>query len=136
MKKACFIVVLLGGSLLCSAQSETALIENVLNDYLEGTSKAKPDQVRQAFHPDLNLYSVDEDDKLKIWKGSDYISGFEGKEPSNRLGKILSIDFENDAAIAKAEISYPNRPLVFIDYFMLLKIEGEWTIIHKMYTRK
>ena len=136
MKRLLLILTLMSSSFISMAQSETQLIEDTLNDYLEGTSKAKPDQVRKAFHPDLNLYSLDENKKLKIWKGSDYISGFEGKEASNRLGKILSVDFENDIAMAKAEISYPNNPVVFIDYFMLLKIEGKWTIVHKMYTRK
>lgn len=136
MKKVFLLLVLFGSSLICNAQSETSLIEKALNDYLEGTSKAKPDQIREAFHPDLNLYSLDKVGKLKVWKGSDYISGFEGSKPSNRLGKILSIDFENDIAMAKAEISYPNRPVVYIDYFMLLKVEGNWSIIHKMYTKK
>ena len=136
MKKALLIVSFLLCSMVGQAQSEIALIEKTLNDYLQGTSLAKPDQVREAFHADLNLYSVDQEAKLKVWKGSDYIAGFEGAEPSNRLGKIVAIDFENDAAIAKAEISYPNSPLVFIDYFMLLKVDGKWTIIHKMYTRK
>lgn len=116
-------------------QTDEEAIASTVNDYLEGTSKAKPELVRQAFHPDLNLFSVNENDQLKIWKGTDYISSFEGKEPNNRLGKILSIDFENDAAVVKVEISYPKRSLVFIDYIMLLKVEGKWTIIQKMYTR-
>lgn len=52
--------------MLCQAQSEIALIAETLNDYLQGTSLAKPDQVREAFHSDLNLYSVDQEDKLVI----------------------------------------------------------------------
>ena len=136
MNKILVLVFLFVGMQANYGQTDQEAITSTVNDYLEGTSKAKPELVRQAFHPDLNLYSVDENDKLKVWKGTDYISSFEGKEPNNRLGKILSIDLENDAAIVKAEISYPKRSLVFIDYIMLLKVAGKWTIIQKMYTRK
>lgn len=118
-------------------KAELEQISATLQDYIDGTSFAKPDQIRKAFHPDLNLYSIDQEGKLSIWKGTDYISRFEGSKASNRLGKILSIDYENDAAMAKVEIIYPNRPsVVYIDYFMLLKIEDKWTIVHKMFTKK
>ena len=53
------------------------------------------------------------------------------KDQSN--WRIISIDYEKDAAIAKAEILIPNRR-VFIDYFLLLKYEGSWKIVHKSYT--
>ena len=39
-----------------------------------------------------------------------------------------------DAAIAKAEILIPNWR-VYTDYFLLLKYEGSWKIVHKSYTR-
>ncbi len=119
------------------AQSEKALIEATLNDYLEGTSLAKPEQIRRAFHEELNLYSVNNEGQLSVWKGSEYIDGYVGSKPSNRLGKILQIDYEKNAAIAKIEIYYPQNPqTAYIDYFMLLKLENKWTIIHKIYTKK
>lgn len=118
------------------SQSDLQQIEETLNDYLEGTSLAKPEQIRKAFHEDLNLYSINSDGKLSIWKGAEYIAGFEGKDQSHRVGRIIQIDYENNAAIAKIEIRYPkNLSTSYIDYFMLLKVEGEWTIIHKMYTK-
>lgn len=118
-------------------QSEISLIEETLNDYLEGTSLAKPEQIKRAFHKDLNLYSVNHEEKLSIWKGSEYISGYEESDPSNRVGKILHIDYEKNAATAKIEIYYPQNPtVIYVDYFMLLKLEGKWTIIHKIYTKK
>ncbi|MEO1437341.1 MAG: nuclear transport factor 2 family protein [Bacteroidota bacterium] len=47
---------------------------------------------------------------------------------------MLMVDQENDAATAKVEIKMGER--LYIDYFLLLKLEGTWTIIHKSYTRK
>ena len=38
--------------------------------------------------------------------------------------------------MAKVEISHPKSPSTYVDYFMLLKLEGKWTIIHKMYTKR
>ena len=52
---------------------------------------------------------------------------------SSRIGRIISIDYEKDTAIAKAEILIPNWR-VFTDYFLLLKYEGSWKIVHKSYT--
>lgn len=137
MKKLLLLFLLLFFSLSVNAQtkSETELITDTINDYIEGTSYGNQDQVRKAFHPDLNLYSI-RDGKLRVWFGLDYINGITEGRDTGRTGKILSIDFENDVAIAKAEIIIPNRPAPFIDYFILAKIEGKWMIIHKAYTVK
>lgn len=118
------------------APSDFDQITQTINYYFEGTSQDKPELIKKAFHPDLNLYSINQDGSLRTWTGSDYISNFKGGNPSNRIGKILSIDIENNTAQAKASIEYPDdRPYMFIDYFMMLKVEGQWKIVHKMYTR-
>ncbi|MBB5287657.1 hypothetical protein HNQ92_005824 [Rhabdobacter roseus] len=116
-----------------SSKSEIEKITETLMNYIDGTANGEPDKVRKAFHPDFNLYLVTKEDSLRIWKGKDYIGGIEQGKKSNRIGRIISIDFENDAAIAKAEILVPNWR-VFIDYFLLLKYEGSWKIVHKSYT--
>lgn len=74
--------------------------------------------------------------KLQIWSGTDYITDTKEGKPTGEGGRILSIDFENNAAVAKVEISHPEYRSTYIDYFMLLKIENQWTIIHKMYTKE
>lgn len=117
-------------------KSDFELITQTIQYYLDGTSQDKPELIKKAFHPDLNLYAINNDGSLRVWPGVDYISNFKGGNPNNRIGKILSIDIENNTAQAKASIEYPDdRPYMFIDYFMLLKIEGQWKIVHKMYTR-
>lgn len=115
------------------AQTDLELIQETLTDYIEGTANGEPDRLRKAFHPDFNLYTVIGDDSLRVWDGQDYISGFREGRKSNRIGRIISIDHENDAAIAKVEIVMPNRG-VYTDYFLLLKLKEGWKIIHKTYT--
>ncbi len=115
--------------------AEKELISRTLLDYIEGSTNGQPDRLRKAFHPDLNLYSIRKN-QLRVWSGKDYIKDTKRGEPTGERGRILSIDFENDAAVAKVEVSHPKNPRSYIDYFMLLKIKGKWTIIHKMFTQK
>ena len=93
-----------------NSKSEIEQITVTLMDYIEGTANGEPDRLKRAFHPDFNLYTVTIEDSLRIRTG----------EKSNRIGRIISIDYEKDAAIAKAEILIPNWRL-FTDYFLLLK---------------
>ena len=94
---------------------------------------ASPDRLRKAFHPDFNLYTVADDGSLRVRSGEKYISYFKEGQKNDRPGKILSIDYEKDAATAKAEILFPDGR-IFTDYFLLLKYEGSWKIVHKSYT--
>jgi putative intracellular protease/amidase len=116
-----------------NSKPETELITETLLHYIEGTANGDPDRLRNAFHPNFNLYTITEKDSLRIRSGEQYISNTKKGEKSNRIGRILSIDFEKDAATAKAEILIPGWR-IFTDYFLLLKYEGSWKIVHKSYT--
>ncbi len=113
--------------------SEIEQITVTLMDYIEGTANGEPERLRRAFHPSFNLYTVTEKDSLRIRSGAEYIANIKPGEKANRIGRIISIDFENDAATAKAEIVVPNWR-IFTDYFLLLKYEGSWKIVQKSYT--
>lgn len=116
------------------SQSEIQNISETLMLYIDGTQNGKPEKLKKAFHPDFNLYTVTKEDSLRIRSGKQYVSNIKEGKKSNRIGRIISIDFENDAAIAKVEILVPNR--IYTDYFLLLKYEGSWKIVHKSYTWK
>lgn len=116
-----------------NAKSEIDQIQETLMKYIDGTANGEPDKLKEAFHPDFNLYSVTKEDSLRIWSGKDYIGGIKKGEKSNRIGRIISVDYEKDTAIAKAEIIIPNWR-IFTDYFLLVKYQGSWKIVHKSYT--
>ena len=116
-----------------NSKSEIEQITETLMDYIEGTGNGEPERLRRAFHPDFNLYTVTPTDSLWTRSGEQYISNVQEGKKTNRIGRIISIDFEKDAAIAKAEIVIPNWR-IFTDYFLLLKYEGSWKIVHKSYT--
>ena len=133
LAKIITIVMVLLGSINLTAQSDLELITSTLMDYIEGTANGEPERIARAFHPDLNLYTI-QDDSLRTRSGKRYISNFEKGKKSNRIGRIISIDFENDAASAKIEVVIPRLKRVYTDYLLLLKYQGSWKIIHKSYT--
>ncbi len=116
-----------------NTKSDIEQIFETLMDYIEGTANGEPDRLRKAFHSNFNLYTVSQEDSLTIRSGVQYIANIKKGEKSNRIGRIISIDYEKDAATAKAEIIIPNWR-IFTDYFLLLKYEGSWKIVHKSYT--
>lgn len=118
------------GSVL--SKSDLEQVKEVLLDYIEGTANGQPERLRKAFHPNFNLYTVAKD-TLWIRSGEQYISNVKSGEKTNRKGRIISIDIEKDAAIAKAEIVIPGSR-IFTDYFLILKYGGVWKIVQKSYT--
>lgn len=114
------------------AKSDLTQVTEILLDYIEGTANGQPERLRIAFHPRFNLYTV-ANDSLLTRSGEQYISNIKPGEKSNRIGRIISIDIEKDAGIAKAEIITPGWR-TFTDYFLILKYEGVWKIVHKSYT--
>lgn len=135
MKNITILILLTLGFQSLIAQSETELITRTLNDYIEGTTNGQPERLKRAFHPDFNLYYVGQD-SLRIWSGKEYVSNIKEGEKNDRKGKIISIDFANNAASATIEIDIPSRKRIYTDYLLLLKYQGSWKIIHKSFTFK
>ena len=132
------VVCIMGLSATSNAQTpqvaqELPLITATLMDYIDGTANGDPDQVRRAFHPDFNLYTVNDADSLVVRSGAKYIAGIKVGEKNTRQGRIVSIDVEGNAAMAKAEIAIHGWR-IFTDYFLLLKYQGSWKIVQKSYS--
>ncbi len=120
------------------AQSEEDQIKIAINKYIEGTSYNKPDMIKEAFYEEANLFLSHKEKPIWIVPAEEYASWFVKKEEgkfNGRVGNILSIDQENDIAMAKAEILAKGKDIRYVDIFLLKKIEGEWKIISKAATR-
>lgn len=113
-------------------KNDFELVRETLNHYIEGTGNGEPERLKIAFHPDFNLYTVVKD-SLWIRSGKQYISNIKKGRKSSRVGRIINIDIENDAASAKVEIVIPGWR-IYTDYFLLLKYEGSWKIVQKSYS--
>lgn len=134
--KNCIYLIIAAGSLFANTASaddaNLTQINNVIQQYFEGTSQAKPELIRKAFLPSLELQTV-RNGQLVRRKRDDYIRVFEKGKPHDRVGRVISIDVSNDAAVAKAEILMGGK--VYIDYFLLLKLKSGWKITNKIYTK-
>lgn len=121
------------------AQSDVDQIKKSVNDYLEGTSYSKPDQVSRAFYEEANLFLSHKDKPIWIVPIKEYVENFVANKEkgvfNGREGKILAIDINNDIATAKTQIVFKKSDMTFIDLFLLKKIEGAWKIISKAATR-
>ncbi len=134
MKRYFFLATLFIICQSLSAQSEDQQIREALFHYIEGTSYNQPDRIEKAFYAEADLFLDNKEKKLWVVPSAEYISWFKKGTPgefNGRIGKLLSIDYFGNIAMAKVEILLAGRSLQFIDMFILKKIEGTWKIISK-----
>lgn len=137
MKLSISIIFFLLISYTVLSQSEEEYIKNTIQAYLDGSSHSDPELIMSAFYENADLFLSKKDEELWILSPESYSDLFKQREKgkfNGRHGKILAIDQANTIATAKAEIRIPSRNLVFIDLFLLKKIEGQWKIISKAAT--
>ncbi|CAM1363895.1 putative Intracellular protease/amidase [Tenacibaculum sediminilitoris] len=118
--------------------SDKELIEETLNNYIEGSSYNKINLLRRSFSKDATLYLTGRDGFKRYTKEeySNFFSPDNKGEFNGRIGEIISIDVVNDIATAKVEILIPSRNWRFVDLFLLKKFTNKWEIISKTATRE
>lgn len=115
------------------ANDDVSEITQVIQKYFDGTSKGQPELVSQAFTPSLELQFVDKNGELQRWLGTDYISRIKPGRVNSRVGKIISMDITDNAAVVKATVT--TTKTVFTDYLLLLKLDSGWKITNKTFTK-
>ena len=135
-----FVPALLVLSLPLSAaaqgNSEVAAVRRALEHYLQGHATGDGSHHRLAFYPQANLYFV-QNGALSTLTSEEYAARSPGKpatDEAQRKRRIASIDITGTAAMAKIELDYPT--VRFVDYMSLLKVNGEWRIIAKIFHRE
>ena len=121
-----------------STSSSNALIEKTLQNYMEGSSYNKLEILESAFTDNATLYLTNKDGLFKLYTPKEYTGFFKNADKgkfNGRYAKILEIQQIKDIATAKVEIAGPERKWVYIDLFLLKKLEDGWKIISKTATR-
>ncbi|MDF3123452.1 nuclear transport factor 2 family protein [Rheinheimera sp. 1928-s] len=120
-------------------QPDVAAIQQVLKNYIEGTSYSNRPQIAKAFHPAADLLLDKEGQAFNKVPVTDYLgmfnSAYQGKF-NGRVGEILQIDVSGNLATAKVEILIPSQQARFIDVFLLKQIDNQWQIITKAATKQ
>lgn len=131
------LVVLLATPLFAadapSAGSEDAAIRAAIDHYFQGHATGLGEHYRKVFHPESKLFFV-RDGKVATRTSEEYINGAPGKpadDEAQRKRRIDWIDVAGDAAVVKITLTYP--AVTFTDYMSLLKVDGEWKIVNKLF---
>ena len=119
------------------AQSgEEAAARKPLEQYIKGHQTGKADVMRAAFHSTARLQWMD-NGKYTERPLEEWLSGFRGTPPpdeAQRKRRIVSVQVFGDSGVGVIELDYPN--VLIYDYMSLLKVDGEWKIVNKIFARK
>ncbi len=114
-------------------KKEEAMVRTALRHYLRGHATGLASEHEQAFNPIANLYWITEDG-LTTRTSEEYISRASGSAPDNeseRVRYIEWVDVTGTAAMGKIVLDYPG--VYIVDYMQLLKIDGQWQIVNKIF---
>ena len=107
-------------------------IAKVVQRYIDGARSGKGDDMKPAFHKDATIFGYVGDDlfagpiqKLFDWNDEN--------GPATELqASIASIDLAGTAATVRLELENWTG-LRFTDLFTLLKVDGTWKIMNKVF---
>ena len=112
--------------------SEHDAIAETIKRYVEGGKSGRGADMRAAFHPGATIYGYIGDDLF----GSPIQMLFDwndGNGPATGLqARIAGIDIEGTIATARLELDDWTGHR-FTDMFTLLKTDGEWKIVSKVF---
>lgn len=119
-------------SLTAGAQSEEAAVKTCLEHYMSGDGN----RMEIAFHPSATMKYVDyKTAEFKDVPIAEFIARAKANTSKNeRKIEIVSMNMEGNAAQAKIKIEM--EKVILFDYMNLLKINGEWKIVSKIFSRK
>jgi hypothetical protein len=121
------------GAVTAQEAAEEALARKPLESYMQGHATGDPAHIRAAFLPTARVDGL-RDGKLVSRTAEEFASGFSGKpanDEAQRKRRIDRIELHGDAGMAQVTLDYPT--ITFTDYFVLLKVDGEWKIASKVY---
>lgn len=130
------IVSLLPASAAAQPAGDEKAVRAVINQYFRGHATGDPTEMRKAFHPTAHVEG-NRDGKFVSWTAEEYAKNFSGKpapDEASRKRTIDRVDISGDAAMVSATLVHGTT--TFTDYFVLLKINDEWKIANKVYTRR
>jgi Putative lumazine-binding len=128
-------IILLSLSLSGIAQ-EKAADEAAAKACLENYMSGEGDRVEKAFHPSATMKYIDgQTGEFKDVPIADYIARVKANTTkTDRKIEVVSLNVEGNAAQAKIKIE--TDKVILYDYMNLLKINNEWKIVNKIFSRQ
>jgi Putative lumazine-binding len=116
-----------------AATAEIEAVTAVLHTYFRGHATASGAEMRKAFMDSAHIEGM-RPEGLTSWPVHQYSNTFSGQpaaDEDQRVRHIDWLDVVGDAAAAKATLKHGG--VTFTDFFVLLKVEGQWKIANKVY---
>ncbi len=107
-------------------------VTRIIQQYIAGAKSGRGDDMKPAFHEDATVYG---------YVGADLLAGHikqlfdwnDNNGPATELlSQIASIDIAETVATVRLELENWTG-LRFTDLFTLLKIDGDWKIVNKVF---
>ena len=124
-------------SIAFAQKTDLELVKETVQNYLDGGTYGDTAKMAKVFHPTAFMKFVDvKTGEFRDVPIAKYLEGGKANagKKADRSTKIVSVDITGTAAQAKIELDYPNTKLT--DYFNLLKINGEWKVVSKIFARE
>jgi hypothetical protein len=112
--------------------SEYDAIARTVQQYIDGGKTGRTEEMKKAFHPDATIFG---------YTGPDLLAGpiqglFDWNDKNGAAtelqGRITSIDLVETVATVRLELENWSGQR-FTDMFTLLKVDGQWKIINKVF---
>ncbi len=117
---------------VASYQSDYEDIIVLLNDYFDGLFEGDVEKLRSIFHDDAWLKGNNYRKSRDEWLEAVANRPVPRDERMEYNFNIQSLEVIGDQAMAKVDV--PLLAAHFIDFLGLLKEDGQWKIVNKMYT--
>lgn len=110
----------------------SAIVE-VISKYVDGLIAGKKEIMQPAFHTDATMYGYNSNGFLggsiqNLW---DFVD--EAGAAPNMKSRIDVLDVEGTIASARISLENDAYGESYTDYHQLLKIDGEWKVIGKLF---
>lgn len=138
MRKILLIIIVIMTAVtteLKAQQTDLQHIEETVNYYLTGLVNNDAKTLTKAFHPTATMKWIGDDYK-EVNAIEGLTKGMDGTPHKEKITtRVVSVNIAGDAASAQLEIQFPT--FTYIDFMHLLKVDGEWKIVSKIfYTRQ
>lgn len=135
--RSALLLLLLSGWAQAAPPADDRQVAAVIQDYLQGSSYNRPEQLRRAFHPDARLYLSQGESGMREVGVEEYVGWFNKNlgQFNGRYGRLLSVQVDGNIATAKAEILVGKDQARYVDLFLLKKLGDQWRVISKTAAR-
>lgn len=137
IKAAVLAAALLLPAAAMGQTSDREAVDRVMQTFLRAYPNADGALVRQSFRRDGVMigYAANRGSGLATRNGEELAEGFNGTPAATEAQRKRTyeiVDIAKNLAAVRVDLDYPGW--VGVDYFVLLKADGEWKIMSKSWT--